>query len=94
MMLNSTARDLAIDRAKCLYREFTLIGRTEELHLQMAAAKRDERERCEFTIKALEDKLYAEQRIGDKMRPWATIGKVCFGAAIVTGGVAVYNAVR
>lgn len=94
MMLNSTARDLAIDRAKCLYREWTLIGRTEEKVDEMAKAKREERERYEFLILALENKLYAEQQRCDRMKPLWTFGKVCLGGAIVFGGVKAYKAVR
>lgn len=93
-MLNATARELAIDRAKCLYREWTLIGRTEALHLETKAAKREERERCDFTIKALEDKLYAEQRISDRLRPWATIGKVTVVVGLAAGGYGLYRLVK
>ncbi len=93
-MLNATARELAIDRAKCLYREWTLIGRTEALHIETREAKREERERCDFTIQALESKLFAEQRISDRLRPWATIGKVTVGVGLAAGGYGIYRLVR
>ena len=94
LMLNGTAKELAMDRAKCLYREWSLIQRTEELHLQTSAAKNDERKRCDFTIAALETKLYQEQQIGNRLRPWANIGKIGIGVGIAVGGLVLFNALQ
>jgi len=93
-MLNSTAKEIAIDRAKCLYREWVLIGKTEALHLQTTATKAEERRRCDYTIANLETLLYQEQQKTARLRPWATIGKVTIGLGFVAGGMAVYNATR
>ncbi len=94
LMINGTAKELAIDRAKCLYREWVLLERTEEFHLLMADAKHQERKRCDFTIAALETRLFDEQQRVDRLKPWATLGKITLGAGIIFGGVAIYNSTR
>jgi hypothetical protein len=94
LMLNGTAKELAIDRAKCMYREWNLINHVELIEKDAAKARKDERERYEFTIRSLETSLYQEQLKVDRNKPWATLGKFTFGVAIAGGGLALYNAFR
>lgn len=75
-MLDQTAKSIAIDRAKCLYREWSLLNATEELHLKMAAAKLEERQRCDQTIASLSNALEQERIERKRQEPWSNFGKV------------------
>src|SRR5690606_11206924 len=91
LMINATARELAMDRAKCLYREWSLLQRVEVLHVQTSEAHADQRKRCDHTIAMLETRLHQEHLRNGKLKPWATVGKVSVGVVSVAllGAVAV-----
>ena len=93
-MINATARELAIDRAKCLYREWSLLNATEELHLKMAAAKLEERKRCDQTIASLSNALEQERIERKRQEPWSNFGKVTAVFLTFLSGVVVVEIVK
>ena len=93
-MLNQTAKSIAIDRAKCLYREWSLLNATEELHLKMAAAKLEERKRCDQTIASLSNALEQERLERKRQEPWANFGKVTAVFLTFLSGVVVVELVK